>query len=239
MAVDFDVVLAEVDFVTGGDQKLLLYEIDARDFFRDGMLNLESGVHFQKVEVFVLVHEELDSASRVISAGLSKLDGLGPHFMSCHFVHGGRRRFLNHLLVSPLHRALPFWQVDVVALLVTKNLELDVARVLNVFFDENPAVAERRNGFFLGKLESLNGLFITICNSHTFSTTTCARFNHDWVADLVCNSENVLLLFDLAKKSWDRVDFGVCCQFLRFDFVSHRNNGILRWTDEFDVVLLK
>ena len=37
-------------------------EIHAHHFFGNGMLHLETGVHLQKIEIAVLVHQKLDRA---------------------------------------------------------------------------------------------------------------------------------------------------------------------------------
>ena len=53
-----------------------------------------------------------------------------------------RRRFLEHLLVAALERAVALAEVDDRAVVVAENLELDVARVLDVFLHVEIAVAE-------------------------------------------------------------------------------------------------
>ena len=54
----------------------------------------------------------------------------------------GRRAFLDHLLVPTLRRAVALEQVDHVAVIVGKNLDLDVARVRDQPFDVQRAVVE-------------------------------------------------------------------------------------------------
>ena len=68
MTVDFDVTLFECKRVASSDQELLFNEIDSSDCFGDGMLYLESGVHFEEVEIFVFVHQELNCTCAEISA---------------------------------------------------------------------------------------------------------------------------------------------------------------------------
>ena len=58
----------------------------------------------------------------------------------------GRGRFLDHLLVAALHRAVALAQVDRVALSVGQHLDLDVARVLEEFLHVDHVVAERGLG---------------------------------------------------------------------------------------------
>ena len=68
MSIDLNIVLFVLKLVASRDKNLLLHKIDARDLFSDWVLDLESSVHLQEVEVLVDVHEELHSACRVIVA---------------------------------------------------------------------------------------------------------------------------------------------------------------------------
>ena len=46
-----DVVLVVAEFLALGQAKLLSHQVDARHLFRDGVFDLEPGVHFEEVEV--------------------------------------------------------------------------------------------------------------------------------------------------------------------------------------------
>src|SRR4029079_7447094 len=61
MAAEFDLALLDRKFATGGDANLLQNEIDAGDHFGHRMLDLDAGVHFDEIELPILV-EELDGA---------------------------------------------------------------------------------------------------------------------------------------------------------------------------------
>ena len=67
-----------------------------------------------------------------------------------------RGRFLDELLVSALDGAVALPEVDDVALAVTENLELDVARVLDEFLDVNPAVGKRLFSLAAGGVVALD-----------------------------------------------------------------------------------
>ena len=55
-----DVVPAERQRLARGDADLLLDQVDAGDHFGHRMLDLNAGVHFDEVEVAVLIDDELD-----------------------------------------------------------------------------------------------------------------------------------------------------------------------------------
>jgi hypothetical protein len=52
-----------------------------------------------------------------------------------------------HLLVAALDGALALVQINDVAKVVAKNLNFDVARLFDEFFNEQPPVVERRDRF--------------------------------------------------------------------------------------------
>jgi hypothetical protein len=63
------------------------------------------------------VGDELDGAGADIVDGPGGADGGGAERLSRRRVHAGRRRFLDHLLVAALERAIALEQVDDVAVL--------------------------------------------------------------------------------------------------------------------------
>ena len=69
-----------------------------------------------------------------------------------------RRRLLEQLLMAALNRALALAEVHDRAVLVAEDLELDVARRLDVLLDVDVADAERRFGLALRRLERVRQL---------------------------------------------------------------------------------
>ena len=53
-------------FRAGGDADLLLHQVEAGDHLGDRMLDLEPGVHFDEVELAILI-QELDRAGAAIA----------------------------------------------------------------------------------------------------------------------------------------------------------------------------
>ena len=64
--LELDVLLLEAQFFAGSDADLLLHDVDAGDHFGDRMLDLHAGVHFDEVELVVLV-QELERARAAIA----------------------------------------------------------------------------------------------------------------------------------------------------------------------------
>ena len=76
---------------------------------------------------------------------------LAPHLLG----HRDRGPLFEQLLVAPLDRALALAEVHDGAVMIAEDLELDVARVLDVLLDVDVADAERRLGLALRRLERL------------------------------------------------------------------------------------
>ena len=103
--VAFDLDLRRQDgaeTLTGCDAQLGLYEIDAGNGLGDRMLHLNAGVHFDEVELAILVHEELDGAGVLVAdIGEAAAEGLADLFAH---LRGDleRRRFFDQLLMAAL-----------------------------------------------------------------------------------------------------------------------------------------
>jgi hypothetical protein len=88
--------------------------------------------------------DELDRAGADVADGLGRVDRRLAHRGAALGRHAGRRRLFEHLLVAALHRAVALEQVHAVAVAVAEDLDLDVARALQVFLDQHVLVAEGR-----------------------------------------------------------------------------------------------
>ena len=115
-----DVFLAEAQFLSGSHADLLLDEVDAGDQFRDRVFHLDPCVHFDEVEVVVLVQQELAGAGVVVVRGLGHAHG-GFADVAAHLLRQvGRGAFFHQLLVPTLQAAIALIEVHDVAVLVAK-----------------------------------------------------------------------------------------------------------------------
>ena len=100
------------------DPDLALHDVDAGNGFRNRVLHLDTGVHFNKVELIVPGHQKLYRTRADVIHVFHQLhrriaDGF-PQFR----LHKGRRRHLHHLLVTALYGAVALEQMDDLALFV-------------------------------------------------------------------------------------------------------------------------
>ena len=177
-------------FSPAGDAELPFDQIETGDRFRHRMLDLEPRVHLDEPErvgaqPFGAVGDELDRAGADITDGARRLDGGGAHLRAQLRRHAGRRRFLDHLLVAPLQRAVALAEMNDIAMAVGEHLDFDVARRGNVFLDQDPARAERRfrlaNGAFERRLE----FGVLIDAAQPAAAAAGRRLDQHRIADLV------------------------------------------------------
>jgi len=130
-----DIFLFVFERLSGSDAELLFDQINPCNFLGHRVLNLNPGIHLDEVEVPVLIHEELDGSGIPVVACFGCGDGRFSHFFPQLRGQEGRRCLFDHLLVTALNGAVAFPEVNYVSVLIRKDLEFDMARLFNVFFN--------------------------------------------------------------------------------------------------------
>ena len=87
-----------------------LHEIEPQDRLRHRMLHLETRVHLHEVEIAGF-RDELDRSRADVVDGAGGTDGGFAHPGPQFGINRRRWRFLHHLLMPPLHRAVPLEEV--------------------------------------------------------------------------------------------------------------------------------
>jgi hypothetical protein len=208
VAAELDVALRELQRLAHGDKNLLLDEVDASDLLGDGVLDLDALVDLEEVEVALVVDDELDGAGVGVLCCLRNLDCRLAH-LNAQFLmlalEKWRGRFLDELLVSALDGAVALPEVDDVALVVTENLELDVARVLDEFLDVNPAVGKRLFSLAAGGVVALDQRDVVVGSAHSAASAAGHGLDHHRVANFLGGLERLLLgLDDVLRSGRDR-----------------------------------
>ena len=122
VAADLHVALGVRQLLARGDADLRPHQVDAGDQFGHRMLDLDAGVHLDEVELAVLV-QELQRARAAVADRAHASTQRSPMSLRWRARDAGRGRFLDHLLVAPLHGAVALAQVDDVALAIGQHLE--------------------------------------------------------------------------------------------------------------------
>ncbi len=215
------------------DEQLFPHEVEARDFFRDRVLDLESGVHFEEVEGVVgVIEQELDRARRVVPDGADGFESGGAH---CGPNLGRDRRagrLLDHFLVATLDRALPLETVHEVPVLVAEHLDLDVTRCRQVLLEEDRGVAERVERLTLGTLDGGGQAVGGVDDPHALAASTGRGLDEDRVADGVGLGGHIGVIVKFDRR--ERRDLGRDHEPLGLELVAHGRNGRRRRPDPGD-----
>src|SRR5262249_29521863 len=112
------------------------------------VLDLYARVHFDEIEFTFRCEQKLHRAHVGIADHLGRAHCRLAHLLTQTGIQDRTWRFLDHLLMAALYRAIALTQVQHVAQVVGDNLELNVTRMLQVFLEIHGPRIE--GGFALG-----------------------------------------------------------------------------------------
>ena len=149
---DLYLLLGEGQGQPGGHPQLFLHQVPSGDQLGHRVLHLDSGVHFNEIELPVRGQDEFHGPRPHIARRLG-----GGHGGLAHPLPQLRRQrpgggFLDELLPAALHRAVPLPQMDHMALGIRHDLELNVPGVQHQLFQIHLSVAEAGHRLGLGGL---------------------------------------------------------------------------------------
>src|SRR5471032_512989 len=216
-----------------GDADLLTHDVDAGDFFGDGVFHLHPGVHLHEVHL-ALGEQKLHGAGVLVTHGLGgthrQVADVGALF------RGELRAWSNfdELLVAALNRAITLEQVNHVAKAVTKDLRLDVLGIDDAFFQEHFRRTEGLGGFGNYAREGLFEFFAAVAAADTTTATTGGGLEHHRVTNAVAFGDGFGDVGDVAFGAGRHRHAGLDHAVARFGLVAHAANHFGRRTDEFD-----
>eukprot|EP01022_Parablepharisma_sp_SALTPOND_P017912 TRINITY_DN290_c1_g3_i4.p2 TRINITY_DN290_c1_g3~~TRINITY_DN290_c1_g3_i4.p2 ORF type:complete len:1276 (+),score=518.94 TRINITY_DN290_c1_g3_i4:24104-27931(+) len=240
VAVEAQGILLQRQGLAGGDAQLPLHQVQAGDHLGDRMLDLQARIHFHEIETAILavtlavtvVGDEFHRA-RTLIADRAR----GGHR---RFAHGGAALgaqaggggFFQHFLVTTLHRAIAFEQVDVMAVGIGEDLDLDMARAGQVFFHQHAVVTKAGDGLALAGGQGRHEIFRALDHAHALATAAGTGLEQYRIADAVgfAAQEVALLAFTvIARYQWHGRRFH---QRLGGRLGAHGANGRGRRADE-------
>ena len=115
VAGERDVLLLQPERLAAGDAQLQFDQIEPGDRLGDGMLDLQPRVHLHEIEFAAAIEQEFQRAGALIADRLDRGDRDRAHPRPQFRRDRRRRRFLDQLLMPPLHRAIALAEMDGVA----------------------------------------------------------------------------------------------------------------------------
>ena len=163
--------------------KLLADQINAGDLLGDRVLDLNAGVHLAEVEIAVVIDQEFDRTRVAVADALCQRNSRRGHLLAQLGRDESRRTFLDQLLVAALHRALTLEQVHHIAVVIAQNLHLDMARIVNIFFHVQAAVAEVGDSLCSGAVVRVLEVLDALRHADALAAAAGGRLEHDRIAD--------------------------------------------------------
>src|SRR5579884_1745330 len=224
----------EREAMAGCDGDLQLDEIEAGDLFGDGMLDLQAGVHFEEIEVVMLVNEKFDGAGIGIAAGASEAHRGVAHFFAEFGSHDRRRSFLDDLLMAALHGTFAFAQGDDAAVRVGEDLNFDVAGARKIFFKVQAGIAERVHRFRGRIAEGGEEFGIGRDETHAFAAASGDGFEENRVAHVLRERLRGLRIVDRVDGARHGGDVRAAGELAASGFRAERFHGVGGGADERD-----
>ena len=149
------------------------------------MLDLDPPVQLEEEELAAAEHE-LGRSGAAVADRARERDRRLAHLGAQGCVERGGGRLLEHLLMAALDRALALAQGDHVAVCVGEQLDLDVARALEVPLAEDAVVAERGLPPRAGRRASASSSSAGVADdAHAAAAAARGRLDHERVAELL------------------------------------------------------
>mmetsp|Transcript_13544 Transcript_13544/g.23330 ORF Transcript_13544/g.23330 Transcript_13544/m.23330 type:complete len:715 (+) Transcript_13544:4833-6977(+) len=184
---------------THGNLDLAGRYVGSGDHLSDRVLNLETRVELQEEELIVVVVKVLDGTGVDVANLLGKTDGSVLHLLPDIGLGGNGGTLLENLLVTTLYRAVTSAESDGVTVLVSNELNLQVASTLGETHDEDRGSGDLR----LDLAKACLDLGVVVDKTDTLTTTTFTGLDHDGNTNLLdllqgfLYSLNVSLIEDL------------------------------------------
>ena len=158
---------------------LCLDNVDTRNHFRNRVFYLYTRVNFDKVEFFIICHEELNRTRVDIIDILHQFQRRIANIPAQLRRQRERRRNFYNLLMTPLNGAVPFKEVNDIAVFVTHDLNFYVLRIDNTFFQVDFIVAESELRFGLSAFICFLEVGHFVDHTHPAATATINGFKHN------------------------------------------------------------
>ena len=201
------------------------------------MLNLETWVHLDKVEVLILIYQELNCTCVAVLYLACNLDCVLAKLIPELVRDSQGWSELDNLLVSSLDGAVTLEEVNDVSIVIAHDLDFDVLWTLKIFLKEYCAVAECSLSLALCSLNTFKQLLLIVGNSHSSTTATCSSLYYDRISAAFCELKSILCLLDREVCSWYNWNAGLdsclsCC-----NLVTKGSLLLCGWSDKYNSCL--
>src|SRR5260221_12040395 len=172
------------------------------------MLDLQARIHFQEEKIAFAIDDEFHRAGGFVFHRFGRGHRLFAHRLARAFIKERAWCLFDDLLVAPLDRAFALAEIKAIAMAIGQHLDLDMARFLDEFLDEDAVIAETRFGLVGSRAEAIASLLIVIGDAHALATTAGRGLDNHRIADLTSDARPFIRALVDAEIAWHRADAG-------------------------------
>ena len=162
----------------------------------------------------------------MIAAGKSRFNGSFSHFFTQSVSHNRAGTFFKNLLISSLHTAVTFTQMNNISLFICKDLYFHMAWIFNEAFHINSVIAEVIFSFCSGFTDLIQEVLRFFNNTDASSAAAGRRLYKQRIADFLCRLYCILVGSDCSFRAWDYRNSGFFHCFLSSCLVAEHFNGL-------------
>src|SRR6516162_1062986 len=237
VAAQLDVGLAIAERGARGDAELLADDVEAADHLGDRVLDLQARIHLDEKEFTVLI-KEFEGTDTLVAELAQCRDGEGAELIALFLVERGRGRLFEYLLMRALERAVALAEMNDSAPAVTDDLDLDVARPLEVTFEIDLVATEERCRLVLRDRQHVGELALVMSDLHAAAPTAGSGLDQDWIADCSGCGFGRREFPHAARRARNRRNPELSDGILGRYLVAHQPNVLGRRADKGETVLL-
>src|SRR5215470_3177294 len=157
------------------------------------MLDLDPCVHFDEKELAAFrVEDEFHRAGIDVIKCFDQSHSCFCHPFTGLLVEHWRRRFLNKFLMTTLHAAVTFTQMDVIAVTVAEHLNLDMADLREEPLEIDLRVSKRRFGLRRSMLELCRKALRACHNAHSAAAAPSACLQQKRKPEVGCDGTGIV-----------------------------------------------
>lgn len=200
-----------VEGIAFSDFDLSLDDVDTRNHFGDRVFYLDTGVNFDEIEVAVGRNQKFDRTGIDVMNIFHQLQGSIADLLTKLYRQGRSRSRFNDLLMTALDGAVTFKEVNDVAVFVAHDLDFDMLRIDDTFFEINFIAAESQLCFRFRPFISIAQFFHGVDHTHAAAAAAVYSFQHNRKSDFLGKIFDFFVAFYAAVTAGDVLNTGLFC----------------------------
>ena len=221
------------------NKDLCTHKVNTCNHFCNGVLNLNTWVHFNKVVLTCLsINKKLNSTCINIVNVLCNFNSIRSESFDRLFGNRPSRSIFNNFLVAALERAVTLTEMHYITVLVSKNLNFNMLRLNKELFNKNILITKCLLSFIFNKLKLTAYIFLTVTAAHTASAAAGSSLENNGESIRNCFFNSFVGIFQRLCGAGDNGNVASDSSSFSGKLVTHLTENIGRRTDKLNAVCL-